>query len=88
VLPDRSEPLEHPELVELAEAALRDASALEVEPGELVGGEDAVVVAVEGDPSVALGQPFGEPACLDGRRPSGLPASHYRHGRTPGYGMN
>jgi len=44
-------------VVQLLEPCPGGAGACEVEPADLLGREDAVLVAVERDQTVALGQP-------------------------------
>jgi hypothetical protein len=59
-LPRRPEAIEHAQRVELAEASARGARSVEVQAAELLGGEHAVLEAVERDLPIALGQPRGE----------------------------
>ncbi len=70
----RAEAVEHPQLVERAEAKRRSAQPSEVQPHELFGRQDAVVVAVERDLPVAVCQPRAEGREMGGRdlaRPCG-----------------
>ena len=56
-LPGRPEAVEHAQLVELVRAArAARAARAEVQPAQLLGGEDAVLVAGERDQPVALGE--------------------------------
>ena len=59
-LPRRPEAVEHAQLVELGEPLRGAPARAEVEAAQLLGGEDAVLVAGERDQPVALGQARGE----------------------------
>src|SRR5205823_3874446 len=59
-LPAGPEAVEDAQLVELREPQLGAPSGAEVEPAQLLGSEDAVLVAGERDQAVTLGQARGE----------------------------
>jgi hypothetical protein len=56
----RAEAIEHPQLVEDVEASGRGAQPGEVQPQELLGRQHVVVVTVERDLTVAVGEPRAE----------------------------
>ena len=53
-LPRWTEPVEHSLLVQFTEATAGYADVVEVQPQELVTGQDTVLEAVPGDPSVTV----------------------------------
>lgn len=64
LLPGGSEAVEDAQLVELGQASACRARSREVQPAQLLGREEAVLVAVERDTSVAIGETTGEPGEL------------------------